>query len=116
MSRDSKRSSGRKRRPKVQPVVMAPSLEVDLPRSGCARGTALGRDFRGSWNSDDARDYYRYISVAVTDGGRFCPCVPCRSGFGEPEFDYDPTFPWHGTLKEAIALCESYLAKNCGDW
>ncbi len=73
--------------------------------------------FVGRWYSDDNRDPYKYIHVAVTDDGRFCPYVPYWSGFpGGPEFGYPSTFPKRASLKEAIAYCETYLAKDEKDW
>jgi hypothetical protein len=75
-----------------------------------------GETFVGRWYSDDDRDLYKYIHVSVTDDRRFCPYIPFWSGFREPEFGYPSTFPRWGTLKEAIAYCETYLAKNEQDW
>jgi hypothetical protein len=75
-----------------------------------------GVTFVGGWYSDDDRDPQKYICVSVTDDGRFCPLVPYWSGFPGPEFGHPSTFPIGATLMEAIAFCETYLAKKEVDW
>jgi hypothetical protein len=76
-----------------------------------------GVAFVGRWYNDDDRDPYKYISVWVTNEGRFRPYVPYWSGFpGGPEFGHPSDFPRRGTLKKAIAYCERYLAKDEKDW
>jgi hypothetical protein len=77
-----------------------------------------GDTYVGLWESNDDREWYKFIHVGVTDEGRFSPYVPYWSGFPEPEFGHIPTweFPRSGTLKQAIAVCETYLAKDHQDW
>jgi hypothetical protein len=82
-----------------------------------SRVTQYGVTWVGSWESDDDREEYKYIRVDVTDDGRFCPWVPYWWGaLGGPDFGHPSTFPRCGTLKDAIAFCETYLAKHEKDW
>jgi hypothetical protein len=83
-----------------------------------AKGSTHEHDatFIGWWIHDDDRPWYRWIRIAAAADGRFCPYVPYWSGFREPEFGTPSTFPRVGTLKDAAALCETYLLKDEKDW
>ncbi len=85
----------------------------DLP-PGTWWGSYYGT-FVGAWETDDDREDYKYICVHVTHDGRFCPLVPYLHT-RTPEFGHSSDFPKRATLKEAIAFCETYLAKDTRDW
>ena len=70
----------------------------------------------GKWETDDTRNWYETIGVYVLSDGSVCPHVPYWHGFREPEFGCPHPFPETGTLEDAIALCETYLAKDMRDW
>jgi hypothetical protein len=71
----------------------------------------------GWWTHDDDRDLYKAIKIRAMADQSYQPYVPYWSGFpGGPEFGHPSDFPRRGTLKEAIAYCETYLAKDEKDW
>jgi hypothetical protein len=73
--------------------------------------------YAGSWCHDDDRELRGFIGISVTSGGRFEPVVPYWDGTGSYPCAGTPSdFPREGTLEDAIALCEQYLAKDPSNW
>ena len=86
-------------------------LRKPLSVSGRAGITAVGK-----WTPNDAREWYSSICVYVLSDDRVYPMVPYWHGFREPEFGCPHPYPEVGTLEDAIALCETYLAKDALNW
>jgi hypothetical protein len=74
--------------------------------------------FIGWWVQDDDREWYEGIRIARATFRRYYPQVPYWDGydFSAPAFGNPSSFPRWGSLKRAIADCETYLAKNEQDW
>ena len=76
-----------------------------------------GETIVGGWRHDDDRELRDYIGITVTAEGRFYPRVGYWDGTSAGLSVGTPSsFPRAGTLQDAIALCESYLARDPLDW
>jgi hypothetical protein len=76
-----------------------------------------GEAIVGGWRHNDDRDLRDYIGITVTAEGRFRPHVGYWDGTSIGLSSGSPSsFPRTGTLEDAIALCERYLARDPLEW
>lgn len=69
----------------------------------------------GSWRHDDDRELRDHIGIEVTAEGRAYPHLPYWDGTSYGPWSQCIDTPCE-TLEDAIALCESYLARDPLDW